>query len=434
MEINNTYARDVLIHRVQITSKTGAVVELRHVTAEINIHEDLFNNTVYGNIVVGDSSNLIRNIPIFGFEKILIEFQSPNRKNPYLKEFRVYKVSDAKLSAERSQTYVIHFTSEIHFKDFNTRVSKSYKGKLISSIFEDIHYNYLENPYVQIVEPTKYLHHIVIPNWNPIRAINWLAARANSVAYEGSNYIYFENRNGFNFCSLSKLMDVSGPIMTYVYQVANVRLPYDSDASHMLRDLPQDFRGIQSYEFADPIDILKNLERGEYGSRLLIHSIDRKKAFTTEFDYKKTWEKFKHVEPATKQDIERKKSGFTFISDQEGSLINPNAKIKMYPSRVGQQFENHADQWLLQRASQLEQIHNLKLKMITPGDSNRTVGEIVRIYLPSPEPIYEGEIKPREEKYFSGKYIIASLRHHVKSTDYTNHMELFKDSVFSPFP
>jgi hypothetical protein len=113
--------------------------------------------------------------------------------------------------------------------------------------------------------------------------------------------------------------------------------------------------------------------------------------------------------------------------------ISTESVHRLYPSENNQSFPNKVDEWLLQNISQIEQIHGLKLNLSVPGDSQRTVGDVVSVYLPSPEALGEDE-QQELEKYYQGRYLVSSLRHTIGKHAYTNTMELLKDSVATPYP
>jgi len=59
-----------------------------------------------------------------------------------------------------------------------------------------------------LVEPTRYKSEIVIPNWNPFKAISFLASKAVSANPEtkGANFVFYQTLQGFRFVSIETLM------------------------------------------------------------------------------------------------------------------------------------------------------------------------------------------------------------------------------------
>ena len=90
------------------------------------------------------------------------------------------------------------------------------------------------------------------------------------------------------------------------------------------------------------------------------------------------------------------------------------------------------EKWLPIRISQLQQLHNIKLTITLPGDSERTVGEIVEFMLPSPEPTVNNE--QIDDKYYKGRYLVQSVRHIIDQDKYRTVLELVQDSVYTQYP
>ena len=59
-----------------------------------------------------------------------------------------------------------------------------------------------------LVEPTRYKSEIVIPNWNPFKAISFLASKAVSASKmtQGANFVFYQTLQGFRFVSIETLM------------------------------------------------------------------------------------------------------------------------------------------------------------------------------------------------------------------------------------
>ena len=62
------------------------------------------------------------------------------------------------------------------------------------------------------IEPTKNPTNLIIPNYTPFKAFNFLAGRAVSAGKHavGSSFIFYENIRGFFFVSLETLMAGGG--------------------------------------------------------------------------------------------------------------------------------------------------------------------------------------------------------------------------------
>jgi hypothetical protein len=76
---------------------------------------------------------------------------------------------------------------------------------------------------------------------------------------------------------------------------------------------------------------------------------------------------------------------------------------------------------------------------MVPGDSKRTIGEVVNVELPSLGPQARQETFAEGDKYLSSKYLIWSIRHEITrgpsgGSQYFCHMKLYRDSNRNKIP
>lgn len=415
----NPYTGDFEIINLQVTTVDQQKYNVRFMMAELNIYEDIWNNQTTCDLLLDDAKNNIQNFPIFGFETLLVQFRTPTKKI-FSKTFRLVNITDRKLLKEREAGYLLHWVSMEAITNMKIRVSKSYKGKLISDIVTDLHNNFLEGGPIE-VEPTQYQHHIIIPKIFPCQAINWLATRANSAAYTGANYLYYEDNaqsgNQFHFVTMeSRLSQKSA--QTYKFQVADIR---KDQPGYKPETLHTNHVSIQVYNFTHFSDILENVQAGMYGNELITHSNSRKIWRDYTFDYPSTFDNYTHLY----------KTNLLFNPIFQDNV--PDSKLKLFTTGHDQdQYPFLAEKWIPPRVSQLQQLENIKVTIQVPGDSERTVGQIIELNLPSPEPpINNIQV---DDKYYSGRYLIQSLRHKIDMEKYLTIMELVKDSTAVAYP
>lgn len=414
-----TFAKDFELEELVIETVTGVEWDISLLLAELNVFEDLFNATVSTEFLIDDADNRINSFPITGHEWVRIKFRTPDKSYVKLRQ-RIYKISNREQERDRRQLYIINTVDPIQFINAQKLVSKAYKGLLISDIASSIQEEFLESSF-QRLETTKNLFHFIPANWSPIRCMNWLAYRANSAVYKGSNYLYFQDVDGFNFTSLENLCDQNHRI-TYLYQPANIR-DQEVQTGNKPRTLDVDEVAIQSFKFVTNFDTLENISYGMYGNKLLWHDIRKKEFGEEEFNYAESYNDYRHVEPNS---VRGGLSRLWTTKSDFGSGLYQFASVGM-PEQ-----ESHVKLWLKERTSQFQQLQNVKLHATVPGDSDRRVGDIVTVLLPSPEPPVEGQLVM--DKYYMGRYLVTSVRHIIVKQEYNTVMELVKDSVFTAYP
>ncbi|SVE15767.1 uncharacterized protein METZ01_LOCUS468621, partial [marine metagenome] len=113
-------------------------MEIMDLVAELNIHEDMFNNTLSANIILEDTWNIIGKFPVVGHELITISLDTPEAENELILEFRVYKIDNYEKSSDRASVYTIQLISAEYLLNLGTTVSKSYPGSLTSEVVRNI--------------------------------------------------------------------------------------------------------------------------------------------------------------------------------------------------------------------------------------------------------------------------------------------------------
>jgi len=407
------FPKDYNLKELKIVLATGEEWDIRYIFHEMNIHEDMWSPTMSGNILISDTMNRLANWPIFGFETLRVGLETPG-KALLRKDFRIYSVTDRKLGKDRNIVYLLNFCTEEAVKNYKARVSKSYKSKLIHEIVADLHNTFLGGGDIEI-EPSKYLHHIIIPNLNPIQGIQWLSTRANSSTYAGANYHYFQTFDKFYWIPIEKCFEQE-PKQEIVLQPANIR---QSGTFHA-RQVDQDIEAIQAYSVDLLSDIRENQEQGMYASELITHNQITKKWERFTWDYTQDFDKHKHLYPGNK-----------LYSNARMDLHNKANRFRMYSTGTDP-FPVQVDQWLMDRTSQLQQLQNIRLNVSLPGNSNLKVGDIIKFEMPSPEAPKDNQ--QIVDRFYRGKFLVSGIRHKLDQNQYMTVLELVKDSVFESYP
>ena len=192
------------------------------------ISESLFeSNVIFGDIKLLDSAALDERVPFVGQEKIKIKFYNEAmNKTTYENIFTIIKRS-ATINDGAKSFYVLDFCSDELIANLRNRVSKSYKGVLASDIISDVYEEYIRKDV--FVEKKKSLFfdvrgnsdatffpmHFVFPTIRPFSAIDMVVKKSASASLRSGvsdianfgRFLFFENKNGFYFKSLSDLLN-----------------------------------------------------------------------------------------------------------------------------------------------------------------------------------------------------------------------------------
>ena len=201
------FAGEFAIEELKIVTPTEQVADLISdvLVIEINIFEDIFSNTLSGNIMLTDIRDIITLLPIQGQEELFLKIKTPSLSDPndildFSKNpFVINKVSLRREVSSGGQIYDLSFVSPEAVKNTKKRISKSYArskaniGEIVDDLMK-LDKSGIQTSKEVFVEPTLGTRNYVVPNSNPFTFISKLTKEA--VSENGSpHYLFFENKN-----------------------------------------------------------------------------------------------------------------------------------------------------------------------------------------------------------------------------------------------
>jgi len=572
---------DFRITTMKLTSanlniKTGRGANMLDLTTsvwhELNFYEDIYSPIVSGDITLTDTVGLIESFPIIGEEILDVSFSTAGAALPptagpgttstppaseapkqVMNRFRVYKVDPPVQVTDNSRTIKLYFVTDNQFTNLlskvrkiyptkqnipNTRTSDEVRPYTLADMARDIFYDFfigkkkpLKQPATRkpfLVEPTRYKSEIVIPNWNPFKAISFLASKAVAANQEakGANFVFYQTLQGFRFVSIETLMlggfrlfkeKDSGVVaeeyphlaINAILETATIdntsHIPIYKDDPEIEEDMKpfvasykympanmgeskqSSYESVTSFRLVDSFDTMKNVALGMYANRVITHDLIQMKIDRRDFHYVTPPSTISMIEAdgsvSSKQNTEEGDKEKTQIdvsvsteigrlcSDNADFLGKPEAHISLVPTTFGQAGalntgpkkeitgygkdnlaeakpqsvkdrdgfdikedikENHVEDVIARRISQRLQLDSVKINFSAPGDSSREVGDLISFDFPTENSkVAATSGRGAGHKYYSGKFLITSLRHKITQDEYTIHVEAIKDGYKS---
>ena len=418
------YPKDYALINLLLLSSTRSM-DMKNVMVELSYHEDLFNNTTSGYLLITDSMGYIESLHLTGNEYLRMTFgKTSDDPHPVDKLYRVFAINRRKLEENMStESYTLEFCSEELIISEQYKISKSYKGGKISDNIRNILEEKLKvtEKNIIVIEPSYGVYDFVIPTMKPFAAINWLATYARPKDDKpGADMFLYEDKFGYNFRSLQSLM--SNPTYRkYSYNPKNINP----------NDLNTDIFNVTTYEILNSFDALAAINSGVFANKLLSFNVLTRETKVTNFDYG----------DYHKQSTSLNKSPITNnVKNKFGHLLNetPEAVLKLVYSNFNQQNVGYiktqaagstsndifAETYIPHRTAQISLINYNRIKISVPGDSNLTVGMVIDFSLLSINPNMK---KP--DKFYSGRYLISAIRHIITITEFKTILEIVKDST-----
>ncbi len=424
----NTSSKDVIILELKLVGSNGKTADLLNSFNAINIYEDIFQPVITGTIQLNDGVNLLSEYAIHGNEYLYITFGRPgevNSKNRYTKVFRIFKIADREKSPTgQIQNYVLHFCSEELIFSNQQNISRSYSGGNCSEYVGNICLFDLKTQFSKLIDfessagPTEF----ALTRKKPIEAIQYFAEHSFSQAL--SPFVFFENKEGFNFVSLQSLYKRS-PITTIQYNTA--QYTEERDTSPFVNST-----NVINFKFNRCFDVEKATKKGLYSSKLytldlitqkytkhevsLLNSINSDVMIDTFFPFNN----------ATNRN--NKALYEEFDSSVRYWLTNKGRSNSPYFVNKGiRENDTFIEEYLAQRKMQIELINNTELHCVVPGNPQYTAGFTVEFNVPAFTQNFENERV--NDPYYSGKYLITAVRHVIVPGSLQTVLELSKNSL-----
>ena len=433
-QINNPSAstRDVSVNNITIITAKGDVIDISNppMFNTLNIYEDMFKNCITGTIQIFDAVNLISRLQFRGNEFIRISISRPNEPVSSIKQnriYRIYKVSNRQPTKGQDQTYVLHFCSEEQIFSNQINISKTYSNRSITDYVYSICKENLKVPDNRIAEfeQSNGIQKVIVPRLSPFDAIKFLEKKAYTDTE--SPFLFFENKDGYNFISLSGLFN-RGAVTKLTYDTAKMSTP--------LRETPfLNASKILDFNIKKSIDLWETTKNTTYSGRLF--TLDLVKQQFTEYDYnaanlnKNNFIDKANLPVGDSKNRDEKSVYDVYDSNFHFSLTNKDRSQINYRGIPYREIDTNVEKTLLQRESQLNLLKNIYIDSCTvPGNMAFSIGYVVEVDIPGFTTNTSNE--RNLDVYLSGKYLITNVRHLITpSGGHQTILSLVKNSLSS---
>ena len=430
---------------------------------QFQYYEDIMWPSYAATMVIEDSAeNIISNMPIQGFEKVVIEVDdltnnSGRDKGRYKYEFRVWNISN-RINVSRRQVYTLSLLSREGLRNEGITVNKKLDGTT-SGIVKKILDEYLQvsstdmdieaSTTNMVILPTKKSPYTVIKSLlpktisekisknietsnNSDEASDTKSDVSDPEASKGTGtagYLFFQTNRGFVFRSIDSLISTDKdrfngrPVVgaPFYWQPAKLNDP--------------SLYRIQEIVFGQELDMIKKLREGHFSSVVCSFNINTLTYKEQKYSLKDTWGDMAHLGSQTKLPKgQRELSEYptrvmSTILDNE--VFNQDPKIASVDdggdgSHRYQDLQLH---YLSQGLARAGLLFNQQLTISLTGHLELCAGDKIEIKIPDQSAEVAKETAYDQEH--SGTYLIKQVNHQFNMGDsrtvYTV-LDLIRDS------
>ena len=437
-----------------------------------SIYEDIFSPTLYGDITIKDATNLLNGepqlgntigFPIVGEEYIEVTYSIAEQKNIF-RRFAVYAINNISFDANlKIRNYILKFCSEEHLIDATTLIQKSWKDVPISDMVKDVLENYLKvndsisggkHKKIYRIQPTKGSQQIVVPNLSPLETLNLFARRSMAEKlFISGTYLFFENKNGFNFCDIEYLIQDGRQNRTknvdaYTYYHQNPSAgeevtpsnPKPANAYKTVMDIKQKHK----------FDTIEKIKNGYFESEIIVFDLSDRTVDTNVYKFLDKYKDFNalgnpnaeppanNVYPENSLDFIKnvtqepssppKKLFGIFNFNKDAPAPGKHTKTFLIPNDNTKE-PTYLNEIYVNRSSYMTRLAQNMYTVDTYGDTAIGAGDVITLELPE---VQGSTSKPGNDKYLSGYFLVASIHHKFTPESYHTTFDLYKNGFSVP--
>lgn len=410
------------INELKLITKFG-VFDISAIFDELNIYDNLLMPCMTGNILIKDSVGLSKKLIFDGSEyiKVNISKGQDSAVTTINRTFRVYKQSDRSNINQSTERYVLSFISEEFIYSEQQKISQAYDGTY-DSIVRSVLSKYLKVPTnrIGIVETTRGNHTTVVPLLSPLDSINWVLKRAVDKQNQ-ANFVFFENRSGYNFVSLSSLFSLN-PLFTINFQPKNI-----------VDNVNDEWFGVRDFNYSTTFDLIENTRNGFYANKFIGFDILTRKITETTVGLSNVYgKKNLNKNPIVPASMNRENKDASQMYDSRVVLYpyqNPRTTatyVKSNDNKTATIIDD-THTYLPQRKAIMNNLIQKKLTVALPGNFAISSGFVLQLDAPNFS-LKDSDTSQKDES-MSGKYLVIGARHTIRPDIHETICELATDST-----
>ena len=441
----NRRSRQHELKKIEIELIGGEKYDIRDIVIDFVYYESIESPFIRCDFTIADSVDF--NKTLMGGEMIHVKLECNSSKGDDMDiKFRVYKIGSI-IKSERGQMYILHTATPEIYSNEMKKVFKSFGPMHGAQSKDQIPKHMLRKSRETNRVKDKYMEHhstinFISPNWKVTDAISHICdkvvrKKGSKSSMKQSGFLFFENKKGFCFQSIDGMCEgqIDGA-ESFVYTLQQQGSDPPDDGMY----------AIESVQYPDKADHLRNMRLGTYkalsiGISLPITtdsavtdsgSSDKRGTITPprEINYMQVFAMASTIEKQPPyqlpEDIDIEKSAPTRLH------------IRNLPDMKNQQSANHKAgvegnkdtlSVGMYAASRYSLLKSVQLTIVIPGNPALTVGQILKVVIPASAQSSGENANVKEDKKYSGKYLIAGLTHTYKREGLTTELTLTRDSV-----
>jgi hypothetical protein len=408
-------AGQVQIEECILLSNGAGAIDFINQVDSVTIYEDIYSPFLTGYITITDTLDIPGYLGRSGRDMLKLKIFTPTvDKKSYIEGmFVVYKMSDRVEVRDRMQGYYLHFVSYEFTVDMMRCISRTFTGSP-SALAKTILETQLGSTKNFRADTTSNTIKYTSNFWSPTQNLIYLANHAQNTS-QASTYMFYENRDGFNFRTLE---GISAEEVTQAFSMNDFTTDTNTDDKALRfgtakRDPEKDYQSIRAIRIDTSYDFLRDYMDGMIKTKMYSHDLVTKRLDV------------RQVSLVTDTLAKMNKNKFytdDVINKSDYLLMNMPRHYDVLDAGDGTDFG-----WKQKRLMQLGQYRAGIVEIDVYGRTDYTIGKKVSLDLN--KMISISLIDDRSsylDKLYSGNYVVTAIVHTFTRAEHKCTMELAK--------
>lgn len=408
-----------------ITTLTGKQIDIVNLMPVFSIEESINKDSVRGFATIYDNIGFIEDLPLRGEETLTIEVEDALKKK-VIYELRIYKVSDIEIKKTNDGLiYKIFFMSNTSYEAMFSKIIQSFENT-VSNIADEIFKRTYLGQKGMVIEPTVGIFRCVMPNYNPMQSLNFLAQRAYSSSSPSSSFRFFETSDSYYFVTDEYLIKEARANLDSVKEFT-----YSDAIEKVGSSLVSQMQNLVEIRNTDRVNTVDDILSGAYRSRTIEIDINYRKVTLpgktndNEYIYQNEKSKYAKMTENSVADETQERHSQEFV---ESYFTEENEKryIVVKDWDEGSAGQIRGDQFLpeivMNRTAYRHHLNTTLVHAKANGRLDLNAGNIINLKILE----FKSAEKQELNKQLSGYYMISDLTHYFERDNHQTIMKLIK--------
>ena len=192
---------------------TIAGTDVRNLVFMLEYFESIYSSTASANITLNDAAGFYHNANLKGGEEVSFAFGGRSGESIKM-NLQVGMLGDRTRAKDNQDMYKIVCVPKEFIVQNQKEIVKAYKDKKVSDMAKEFHDEYVKDSNTlkkDLVtnEATEGNQNYFGTGRSPVTAIRWAAKEGKSAEAKASNYVYYQDRDGYHFRTIDKMLQGS---------------------------------------------------------------------------------------------------------------------------------------------------------------------------------------------------------------------------------